>query len=342
MKKVSSLKLGMIALTMVVMVACGNQEGAGSETSSDAQQQAAANTTVTAGSEDITPATDEAAATVAVDEALVEEILSQFDNKTPSTTVTLSVAITELFNDLGLSLEGVPTTQSELPAAYQDVQKVGSSHQPDLEVIASLTPDAILSPESIKDSIEKMLKPSGLKGAYLPVDSLDGLKASLVAIGRLYDKEAEAEQVLNSFAEQESEIVKSVEGKDAPTVMFLFGSTDYLMLMNEDTFAGSLARNLGATNVLTDTMQSTETYVPFNMESVVEANPDVILLVAHGDAEAVAKKFEEDVKKNGAWEKMNAFKNGKMKTLDYNLFGVASLSKTPDAYKALSTVLYGE
>ena len=342
MKKVSSLKLGIIALTMVVMVACGNQEGAGSETSSDAQQQAAADTTVTTGSEDTTPAADEAAATVAVDEALVEEILSQFDNKTPSTTVTLSVAITELFNDLGLSLEGVPTTQSELPAAYQDVQKVGSSHQPDLEVIASLTPDAILSPESIKDSIEKMLKPSGLKGAYLPVDSLDGLKASLVAIGRLYDKEAEAEQVLSSFAEQESEIVKSVEGKDAPTVMFLFGSTDYLMLMNEDTFAGSLARNLGATNVLTDTMQSTETYVPFNMESVVEANPDVILLVAHGDAEAVAKKFEEDVKKNGAWEKMNAFKNGKMKTLDYNLFGVASLSKTPDAYKALSTVLYGE
>ncbi|WP_454192481.1 ABC transporter substrate-binding protein [Paenibacillus sp. Marseille-Q7038] len=114
------------------------------------------------------------------------------------------------------------------------------------------------------------------------------------------------------------------------------------MLMNEDTFAGSLAKNLGATNVLTDTMQSTETYVPFNMESVVEANPDVILLVAHGDAEAVAKKFEEDVKKNGAWEKMSAFKNGKMKTLDYNLFGVASLSKTPEAYKALSSVLYGE
>ena len=342
MKKGSSWKLGIIALIMVVMVACGNQEGSGSETSSDAQQQVAADTGATTGSGDTTSAADETTAAVTVDEAQVEEILSQFDDKTPSTTVTLSVAITELFNDLGLPLAGVPTTQSELPEAYQDVQKVGSSHQPDLEVIASLTPDTVLAPESIKDSINKMLEPSGLKGAYLPVDSLDGLKASLVAIGRLYGKEAEAEQVLTSFAEQESEIVKSVEGKEAPSVMFLFGSTDYLMLMNEDTFAGSLARNLGATNVLTETMQSSETYVPFNMESVVEANPDVILLVAHGDAEAVAKKFEEDVKKNGAWEKMSAFKNGKMQTLDYNLFGVASLSKTPDAYKAISSVLYGE
>ena len=342
MKKGSSWKLGIIALIMVVMVACGNQEGSGSETSSDAQQQVAADTGATTGSGDTTSAADETTAAVTVDEAQVEEILSQFDDKTPSTTVTLSVAITELFNDLGLPLAGVPTTQSELPEAYQDVQKVGSSHQPDLEVIASLTPDTVLAPESIKDSIDKMLEPSGLKGAYLPVDSLDGLKASLVAIGRLYGKEAEAEQVLTSFAEQESEIVKSVEGKEAPSVMFLFGSTDYLMLMNEDTFAGSLARNLGATNVLTETMQSSETYVPFNMESVVEANPDVILLVAHGDAEAVAKKFEEDVKKNGAWEKMSAFKNGKMQTLDYNLFGVASLSKTPDAYKAISSVLYGE
>ncbi|WP_211748461.1 helical backbone metal receptor [Paenibacillus sp. Marseille-Q4541] len=342
MKK-GSWKLGIIALTMVVMAACGNQEGAGSETNNAAQQQVTADsTTATDSSENNAPEADKATAEVNVDEAQVEQILSQFDNKTPSTTVTLSVAIAEIFNDLGLPLAGVPTTQSELPEAYKDVQKVGSSHQPDLEMMASLSPDVILSPESIKDSINKMLEPAALKGAYLPVDSLDGLKASMVAMGRLYGKEAEAEQVLSSFAEQEAEIVKSVEGKEAPSVMFLFGSTDYLMLMNEDTFAGSLARNLGATNVLAETMKSTETYVPFNMESIVEADPDVILLVAHGDAEAVAKKFEEDVKKNGAWEKMSAFKNGKMQTLDYNLFGVASLSKTPDAYKALSSVLYGE
>lgn len=343
MKKGSFWKIGIITLTMVVMAACGNEGGSGEESTTSTQSQTnveSSATTVTPEAEGESAAEDTAA--VNVDEALVEQILSQFDQTAPSTSVTLSVAITELFDELGLPLAGVPTTQAELPESYKDVQQVGSSHQPDLEVIASLSPDVVLAPESIKDSINKSLEPAGLKGVYLPVDSLDGLKASLTALGRLYGKETEAAEVIASLDTQEAEIVKSVEGKEAPTVMFLFGSTDYLMLMNEDTFAGSLAKNLGAVNVLKETLSSSETYVPFNMESVVEADPDVILLVAHGDAEAVAKKFEEDVKKDGSWEKLSAFKNGKMVTLDYNLFGVASLSKTPEAYKALASVLYGE
>lgn len=48
---------------------------------------------------------------------------------------------------------------------------------------------------------------------------------------------------------------------------------------------------------MSEGLKLTEAYVPFNMESIVAANPDVILLVAHGDPDAVAKKFEEDVKK---------------------------------------------
>ncbi|WP_339329301.1 hypothetical protein [Bacillus paralicheniformis] len=63
--------------------------------------------------------------------------------------------------------------------------------------------------------------------------------------------------------------------------MFLFGSAEALMLMNDNTFAGSLARNLGAINVVSEELKLTEAYVPFNMESIVAANPDVILRPIH-------------------------------------------------------------
>ncbi|GAB6927344.1 heme ABC transporter substrate-binding protein IsdE [Paenibacillus sp. JCM 10914] len=350
-------KLSILVLSLMLLAACGNTTSSGSDEGTN-QQVAAANTDsgTEAGSESGqetneagTEETEDASRNeqvdipeVTVDEEKVSELLAQFSDKTPQTAVTLSVAITELYSALDLALAGVPTTQSQLPEAYADVERVGSSHQPDLEKIASLQPDTILAPASIKDSIGKMVEPAKLPAAYLPVDSLDELKASTVALGRLYGKEEQAQSVLQSFAKEEAEILKSVEGKAAPTVMFLFGSTEYLMLMNEDTFAGSLAKNLGASNVVADTLKSSETYVPFNMESVVQANPDVILLVAHGDANAVAKKFEEDVKKNGAWEKLKAFQNGKMQPLDYNLFGIASLTKAPEAYKSLASILYGE
>lgn len=353
--RIGSWKLYIFIIGLILLVACGNTEPTGSEAAATNQQVASgddgADDAVKAGeetenqdasAESTVDNKEQSGEQVAVDEAKVSELLAQFGGKTPETAVTLSVAITELYNALGLELAGVPSTQSQLPAAYENLERIGSSHQPDLEKIAALQPDTILSPASIKESIDKMFKPSGLPAAYLPVDSLDELKASTAALGRLYGKEDKAQEVLQAFAKEEAEILTAVEGKPAPKVMFLFGSTEYLMLMNENTFAGSLAKNLGASNVVADTLKSSETYVPFNMESVVEANPDVILLVAHGDADAVAKKFEEDVKKNGAWEKLQAFKNGKMQPLDYNLFGVASLTKAPEAYKALSSILYSE
>ncbi|MFX3636482.1 MAG: helical backbone metal receptor [Candidatus Pristimantibacillus sp.] len=336
MKKVG-WKLGIITLLIATTTACGNNNNQASTMNTAAAPSSTETPTAT---NEPTATEAQVAATTVVDENKVAEILAQFNNETPAKTITLSVAITELYNELGLELVGVPTSTSKLPEAYDQVTRVGNSHQPDLEQMVKLQPDVVLGPSSIKDSLEKNLTTTSLHTAYLPVDSLEELKLTTVALGRLYKQEEKAEALLQKFTEQENEALKLAEGKTAPKVLFLFGSAESLMFMNENTFAGSLAQKLGASNVVSDVLKLTETYIPLNMENIVEANPDVILLVAHGDPAAVAAKFEEDVKKNGAWEKLNAFKNGKMKTLDYSLFGTASLVKAPDAYKELAQILY--
>ncbi|WP_068778013.1 helical backbone metal receptor [Paenibacillus sp. GM2] len=339
MNKISKI---LVIISLIVLIsACANSKANNTNLKLNNNQQVNA---ANRGSNNEAEASTESSSEIdlGLDEAKVQEIVDQFGGQTPTKTVTLSVAITELYNALGLELAGVPTTMSTLPAAYDQVQRIGSSHAPDLEQIAKLEPDAVVAPASIKDSIAKMIEPAGLPAVYLPVDSLDELKQSMAALGKVYDQEEKANEALTNFAAREAEALKLSEGKEAPTVMFLFGSVDSLMLMNEDTFAGSLAKKLGASNVLSNVLKQTETYVPMNMESVVQANPDIILLVAHGDPSAVAKKFEEDVKQNGAWEKMDAFKNNKLITLDYNLYGIASLVKAPDAYKDMASILYND
>lgn len=334
-----------ILLLMLVVAACGT---AGSEQAgSPAPKQAAA--------EENKGATEDAAQMEkgaesnnseggseqsASEGAEMAELLKQFGEQAPARIVTLSVSITEILHELGIEPVGVPTTNSKLPESLADVPRIGSSHQPDLEQIAKLQPDVVLGPASIKDSMEKKLGPASLPSAYLPVDSLEQLKLSTKTLGRLLGREDQANAFLQEVERQEREAIEQVEGKPAPKVMFLFGSAEALMLMNDNTFAGSLARNLGAINVVSEELKLTEAYVPFNMESIVAANPDVILLVAHGDPDAVAQKFEEDVKKNGAWEKLNAIQNGKMASLDFELFGIASIVKAPDAYKEMARILY--
>lgn len=333
-------KFACMFLILLSLAACSTANSTTSLSEGTGQQETASTPAASQSSSQPAGEAEKTAPAVQVDEAKLQELASQFSEGTPAKSITLSVSITELFDALKLELTGVPTTKSTLPEAYTEVPRVGSSHQPDLEQIAKLEPSIVLAPASIKNSIDKMLKPAGIPAAYLPADSLDELKLSTAVLGRVYNKEEQATQVLEDFAKKEAEAIEASKGKDAPKVMILFGSAESLMVMNENTFAGSIAHNLGAANVLSDVLKQTETYVPLNMESIVTANPDVILLVAHGDPAAVAQKFEEDVKKNGAWEKLAAFQNGKLKTLDYNLFGIASLVKAPDAYKEMANILY--
>lgn len=278
--KSASMKISFIVLMAVLTAACGNAQTANVAAP---QGSAAPTAAVTAASTAATATQAPTAPVSTIDEKKVTELLAQFNNKTPAKVATVSVSITEILNELGVEPVGVPTSSSKLPEAFAKVARIGSSHQPNLELIAKLTPDV---------------------------------------------------------AKEESAALESSKGKTAPKVLFLFGSAESLMLMNENTFAGSFAKKLGASNVVSDVMKLKEAYTPVNMESIVAANPDAILIVAHGDPAAAAKKFEEDVKNNGSWEKLSAFKNGKMKTLDYNLFGIASIMNAPAAYKELSQVLY--
>lgn len=333
MKKTAFI-FSLIALLITTSVGC---ETAGTTISSQPNSGATAGASAQpAASASATPVQS----AIAVDETKAAELLKQFNNQTPSKVVTVSVAITEILDVLGVTPVGVPTSSSKLPAAFDKVQRIGSSHQPDLEQIAKLQPNIILGPSSIKDNLDKKFKPANLPAAYIPTDSLDELKLSTVVLGRLFKQEAKATALLQKNAAEEKAALDAAKGKTAPKVMFLFGSAESLMLMNENTFAGSLAKNLGATNVVSSVMKAKETYVPVNMESIVAANPDIIMLVAHGDPAAAAKKFEEDVNKNGAWNKLNAFKNDKMMTLDYHIFGIASITKVADAYKAMADALY--
>ncbi|WP_018758199.1 ABC transporter substrate-binding protein [Paenibacillus terrigena] len=301
--------------------------------------------TAEAGQETTTQvATEEKAAAPAsaytVDETKAAELQAQFGDAAPSKVVVASVAISEILNELGVMPVGVPTSTLELPAAFKDLPRIGSALKPDVEQVTKLQPDVILGPESIKTSLDKQFKPANLNTAYLPADSLEELKLTTVVLSRIFKKEDQANAFLAKLAEQEKLSVEQASGKTQLKIMILFGSAESFMMMNENTFAGSIAKKLGASNVVSDVLKSEETYIPLNMENVVAANPDVILLVAHGDANTAVKKFEEDVKKNGAWDKLNAFKNDKVKALDYNLFGVASVVKASDAYQQMLSILY--
>ncbi|MFS0784054.1 ABC transporter substrate-binding protein [Bacillus sp. 1P06AnD] len=270
----------------------------------------------------------------------VAELLKQFPENAGKSIVTTSVSIAEMLHILDIKPVGIPTSTHTLPEGFDSITKIGSTIEPDVEKIVSLKPELIIGPESIEDSLEKKVKNSKLARAYIPTDSYEELKLSLGVLGKALNKEQKASDYLAQLDRKESAVLAHVKGKNAPKVMLLFGSGESFMLMNDTTYVGSLAKKLGASNIVSEATNSKEAYVPMNMEDVITSNPDAILLVSHGDPTAALEQFKAEVKKNGAWEKLNAFKEDRVQALDYETFGYASIEKATEGLEQLNDMLY--
>lgn len=270
--------------------------------------------------------------------AAVETLAKTFPAEPAKKIITTSVTIAEMLQLLDITPIGLPTTSHKLPTGFEKIEKVGTAVEPDIEKIVSLSPDLVIGVDSLHTNLEKKMKNTKIPSTYLPADSYAQLRVSFEAIAKGLNQTAVADKYLVNW---EKENQKIVDAKDLSKqkVLLLFGSGESFMLMNTTTYVGSLVEKLGAQNIITEATKSKEAYVPMNMEDVVAINPSTIFIVSHGDADTALKQFKDEVKKNGAWNALSALKNNKVASLDYNLFGYSSITKTSEALDVLQQML---
>jgi len=275
-----------------------------------------------------------------IDEVAFKEMLSQFPAEVPKRIVTTSVPLTEMLHLLGITPVGVPTSTNPIPADFESIQRIGSPMQPDLEVVTNLEPDLLLGAESLRSTLEKNLEGLKLETAYLRTDSFDDLKLSFKVLGTYFNKMDEMNAVLTTILNKENELIKQAEGKKLPSVMLMIGTSDSFMVMSERSYLGSLVKKLNADNIATSVLKVSDTYSAINMENVVAADPDIILVLASGDHGASVDKFQKEVEANNTWTKLSAYKNDKIHILDYSIFGVTSISNVEKALTQIANYFY--
>ena len=275
-----------------------------------------------------------------IDNAKFEEALSQFPSEVPQRVITTSVPLTEMLHLLGVTPVGVPTSTNPIPPAFEAIDRVGSPMAPDLEVVTNLQPDLILGAEALRDTLDKSLEGMDLKTAYLPTDSFDDLKLSFKTLGTYFDKTEEMNGVLRSLLNKENELIEQGKGKELPSVMLMIGTSDSFMVMSEGSYLGSLVKKLGANNIASSVLKVSDTYSPINMEDIVAADPDIVLVLASGDHGASEDMFQKEVEGNNTWTKLSAYKNENIHILDYDIFGVTSISNAEQALTQIANYFY--
>jgi iron complex transport system substrate-binding protein len=228
--------------------------------------------------------------------------------KAPERIVSLAPANTELLFALGLGdrVVGV-TSYDDYPPEVADIPKVGDFAGPNLEAVAAADPDLVLVTLGVQEDMVAKLEDLGATVVAIDPQSLTGLFNDFRKVGAVTGTPAHAEQLLLALQLQISEVRKAVSG-EKPVTAFVEIGQNPLFTVGQGTLLNELIGIAGGTNVVEE-----NGYVPYSVEQVVKADPDVYL-ATHSSATDI-----ETVAQRAGYEDLSAVKNGRVVILDDNL-----------------------
>lgn len=102
--------------------------------------------------------------------------------------VATSQAVAQICDKLELDLVGVCRTSGTLPERYKDVTQVGTAMSPDMEILKSLSPDYVLSPNSLQSDLQPKYASIQVKSLFLNLKSVSGMYASIADLGEKFNR----------------------------------------------------------------------------------------------------------------------------------------------------------
>ena len=252
--------------------------------------------------------------------------------------IATSPATADICDRLELDLVGVCTsTISSLPERYAEVEQVGTAMSPDMEIVASLSPDWILSPSSLQSDLQPKYEAIDTDWAFLNLRSVQGMYRSIQELGEIFGREEQAGKLVDGFTEFYEDYVTRNEGQESPKVLILMGLPGSYIIATENSYVGSLVELAGGENVYAGTDQE---FLTVNTEDMKSREPDVILRAAHALPDQIIEMFNEEFATNDIWQHFTAVKEGRVYDLTYELFGMSANFNYPEALEELQPMLY--
>ncbi|TVX88410.1 ABC transporter substrate-binding protein [Paenibacillus agilis] len=256
-------------------------------------------------------------------------------DKTPERIVALGNGEVDIIYALGGTVVGRPKDNAGLQnEAMKDIPIVGSVHTVDLEKIAVLHPDVVLGNAPINANDIPQLNGIGAKVVLTHANSIADIRRQIELFGKLLGKEAKAAELT---AKLDTGIGKLKEDPSAAKkrVLMVYGAPGTYLAALPNSLAGNVLETAGGINVAGQfpSMQNFPQYAQLNTERVVEADPDVILIMTHGDSEDVEKGFIKEMEGNPSWHSIAAVRDGRVHVLPADLFGTNPGTRVVDAVK---------
>jgi iron complex transport system substrate-binding protein len=239
------------------------------------------------------------------------------NDKIPQRIISLSPAITEELYLLGAEDRLVADTfYCNRPEAAKKKLKVGNLMNFNLENVLELKPDLILCTSlANRKKINKLRQLNINVIETQPPKSFQKICDNFIKVGKAVGKEEKAKLIAAGIRSQAENLKKITENLPKKKVFIQIGAKP-LKAVNSDYHINDFIKYSGGINIFENSVLNT-----FSRESVLLADPDVIIIASMGFASDEEKK---------TWEKyktMKAVKNNNIFIVDSELlcnFGIST------------------
>lgn len=256
----------------------------------------------------------------------------------PESVATLSSGDLDVLMALGANVVGRPSASGEVDDSIKNIAEIGNPHQPNFEKIAEAHPSILVAAPSFKQYAAN-IEAQGTKIVYTQANSIEDIQTTISMFGTLFDKEEQAKDLNNSITEKVTN-TKRDEGNEIKTLL-VYGAPGTYLVALPNSLTGDLLEKAGGENIASDfpAEENYPQYASLSVEKIIERNPQVVMLITHGDPEAVKTAFEEEMTKNAAWKNLDAVKNGNVIVLPSHLFGTNPGTKIIEALEVMQESL---
>ena len=237
---------------------------------------------------------------------------------------------TEVLVALGLSdkLVAIDKYSADVEGINADLPQI-DFRNPDAETIIGLEPDIIIASGHNKAGDNdpfQLVKEAGIPVVYIPSSySIDGIYGDINFISEITKTEKQGKEIVENM-KKDVEDIRAIGEKitDKKKVYFEIGSGSKLSSFGQDTFLNEMIQIIGAENIFANE----KSWISPTPESIIEANPDVIL-TNMPDINGV--KAVDEIKSRDGWDSVTAIKEGNVYGIDKN----ASARPSQNVVKAL-------
>lgn len=303
------LLTALLVLSVIALSACG----AGDDTASPSASPSAGPITVT-------------------DDSGAEVTLAQ-----PATRiVSLAPANTEIAYAIGAGDKIVAgTSYDDYPEEAKSLPKIGDFANPSVEKIVSFQPDLILAAGGIQAGLRSKFEKLGVQVYVVDPTTYEGVMASITELGQLAGASDEAQQVVDTMKQAQTDVQGKVGSLDKATT-FLEIYSEPLMTAGSGTFIDDMITIAGGENIGAEAGSG---FPNFSTEVLVQKDPVVYI------ADSGSMSEPGDISKRAGFSELTAVKDGRVYVIDDSVIarpgprlaqGLQELAKMihPEAYAA--------